>query len=60
MIGRKEGIRLQTHTDWSEMPNVWGMLVGRPGLTRSPAMKTALLGSRIVGHCSREVSARTR
>jgi|GEM_PF-4603102 len=42
VIGRRVGIRAQEHTDWTEVPNLWGMIVGRPGVMKSPAMRHAL------------------
>jgi len=42
LIGRKIGIRPQRHTDWQEVPNLWGCIVGRPGVMKSPSMKAAL------------------
>lgn len=42
LIGRKVGIRPQALTDWTEIPNVWGMIVGRPGVLKSPAIEQAL------------------
>lgn len=39
LIGRKRGLRLRTGTDWIEYPNLWGMLIGRPSMMKSPAMK---------------------
>lgn len=42
VIGRKVGIRPQQHTDWIEVPNLWGCVVGRPGVMKSPAMAHAL------------------
>jgi Protein of unknown function (DUF3987) len=41
-IGRKVGIRPQTRTDWIEVPNLWGCIVGRPGAMKSPAIAEAL------------------
>lgn len=41
-LGRKIGIRPQRHTDWIETPNLWGCIVGRPGLMKSPAQNEAL------------------
>jgi putative DNA primase/helicase len=29
-------------TDWLELPNLWGCIVGRPGAMKSPAMMEAL------------------
>ena len=42
VIGRKVGIRPQLHTNWTEFPNQWAMLIGRPSLLKSPAMAAAL------------------
>ena len=42
VIGRRIAIRPQTKTDWGEIPNVWGMFIGRPGMLKSPAMGEAL------------------
>lgn len=42
VAGRKVGIRPQLHTDWIEVPNIWGCIVGRPGMMKSPAIKEAM------------------
>jgi putative DNA primase/helicase len=42
VIGRKLGIRPQAHTDWTEYANQWALLIGRPGVLKSPAMEQAL------------------
>ena len=42
VIGRRIGIRPQSRTDWTEVPNLWGCIVGRPGAMKSPAMSQAL------------------
>jgi putative DNA primase/helicase len=42
VLGRKIGIRAQAHTEWTEVPNLWGMIVGRPGVMKTPAMTEAL------------------
>ena len=42
VIGRKIGVRPQRRTDWIEVPNLWGCIVGRPGMMKSPAMSEAL------------------
>ena len=41
-IGRKIGIRPQLKTDWTVTPNMWALLIGRPGVLKSPAMEAAL------------------
>lgn len=43
LIGRKRGLRLRQGTNWIEFPNMWGMVVGRPAMMKSPAMK-AIVG----------------
>lgn len=42
LIGRRLGIKPQAKTDWIEVPNLWGMFIGPPGLMKSPAMNAAL------------------
>lgn len=42
VLGRKVGIRPQSRTDWTVVPNLWGCIVGRPGAMKSPAMEEAL------------------
>ena len=41
-LGRKVGVRPQLHTDWLVVPTLWGLIVGRPGAMKSPAMTQAL------------------
>ena len=42
LIGRKVLMRPQARSDWAVSPNQWGLLVGRPGVMKSPAMGEAL------------------
>ena len=42
VIGRKVGIRPQARTDWTVVPNLWIMVVGRPGVLKSPALEAGL------------------
>ena len=42
VVGRKIAIRPQARTDWTAVPNNWVLLVGRPGVMKSPAMEAAL------------------
>jgi putative DNA primase/helicase len=42
VIGRRIGIKPQVKTDWMEIPNIWGVFIGRPGMLKSPAMGEAL------------------
>jgi putative DNA primase/helicase len=41
IVGRKVGIRPQARTDWTVIPNLWAMVVGRPGVLKSPALEAA-------------------
>lgn len=41
LIGRKIGIRPKERDDWTVTPNLWGGLVGRPGLQKTPAAEEA-------------------
>lgn len=40
-IGRKIAIRPQRNTDWSEVANLWALIIGPPGVMKSPAMAEA-------------------
>ncbi len=42
VLGRKIGIRPQARTPWTVTPNLWGLVVGRPGVLKSPALDTTL------------------
>lgn len=42
LMGRKLGIRPQARTIWTETPNLWGMIVGRPAAMKSPSMKEVM------------------
>jgi len=42
LVARHVGIKPQRYTDWFERGNLWAMLVGRPGIMKSPAMAQAL------------------
>jgi putative DNA primase/helicase len=41
-VGRRICVRPQRETDWTESANLWGIIVGRPGAMKSPAMTEAL------------------
>ncbi|MCX7961166.1 MAG: DUF3987 domain-containing protein, partial [Burkholderiales bacterium] len=41
-IGRRVTIRPCRRGDWAVVPNLWAMLVGRPGVLKSPAAAEAL------------------
>jgi putative DNA primase/helicase len=38
LIGRRVGIAPKEHDDWIVIPNLWGAVVGGPGVLKSPAL----------------------
>jgi putative DNA primase/helicase len=42
VVGAKLGIRPKRHDDWHVVPNLWGAVVGRPGVMKTPAVREAL------------------
>jgi hypothetical protein len=42
VLGRKLGVRPQRETSWTEVPNCWGCIIGRPGMMKSPAISEVL------------------
>jgi len=42
LIGRRIAIRPKRHDDWLVVPNLWGAIVGPPGIQKSPAIEEAL------------------
>jgi hypothetical protein len=42
IIGRQLGIRPKRKDGWLVVPNLWGAVVGRPGLLKTPALQEAL------------------
>ncbi|MDG4549979.1 MAG: DUF3987 domain-containing protein [Candidatus Contendobacter sp.] len=42
LVGRRVGIRPKRQDDWTVVPNLWGLVVGRPGLLKSPALAEAM------------------
>ncbi|MDB4627185.1 YfjI family protein [bacterium] len=43
LLGNKVAIQPKVHdTGWTEHPNVWGMLVGRPSMMKTPVMKASM------------------
>ena len=40
-LGRKVAIRPQRDTEWNEVANLWGLIVGPPGVMKTPAMGEA-------------------
>ena len=41
VVGRKMGIRPKRRDDWTVIPNLFGGIVGRPGLLKTPALQEA-------------------
>lgn len=41
LIGRKVGMRPQNKTPWTAIANQWALVVGRPGVMKSPALEEA-------------------
>ena len=42
IVGRKIGICPQEKTDWLVVPNLWGAVIGRPGIMKTPALQEPL------------------
>ncbi|ODB98675.1 hypothetical protein A3196_15485 [Candidatus Thiodiazotropha endoloripes] len=38
VVGRQVGIHPKRHDDWTVTPNVWGAVIGRPAMMKSPAI----------------------
>jgi putative DNA primase/helicase len=46
VIGRRVGIRPKKEDNWTEFANLWGMIIGRPSMKKSPAMQAGFAGLR--------------
>ena len=42
IVGRKVGIRPKRRDDWLVIPNLWGAVIGRPGIMKTPALAEPL------------------
>ncbi len=42
LVGRKVGIRPKRKDDWLVVPNLWGGVIGRPGVMKTPAIQEPL------------------
>ncbi len=42
VVGRQVGIRPQQHDDWLVVPNLWGAVIGRPRVMKTPALQEPL------------------
>jgi Protein of unknown function (DUF3987) len=41
-LGRRAWIRPQRHDNWMVTPNLWGAMIGRPGVMKSPVLHAVL------------------
>ena len=41
-VGRRCGIRPKRYDDWLVVPNLWGVVIGRPSVLKSPAGRAAM------------------
>jgi putative DNA primase/helicase len=39
VVGKKIGIRPKRQDDWLVVPNIWGAVIGRPGIMKTPAIR---------------------
>lgn len=42
LIGARAVVKPKAHDDWLVVPNLWGAIVGRPGVMKSPALSEVL------------------
>jgi len=42
IVGRKIGLRPKRQDDWQVIPNLWGAIIGRPGIMKTPALHEPL------------------
>lgn len=42
LVGRRIAIRPKIQDDWHEVGNLWGCIIGRPGIFKTPALAEAL------------------
>lgn len=42
VVGRKIGIRPKRFDDWTVIPNLWGALIGRPSMMKTPPLKAIM------------------
>lgn len=61
VVGASCGIKPKRHDDWLVIPNLWGGIVGQPGMLKSPAIAEALrpLG-RLEAEAGRDLSKSRR
>lgn len=42
VVGRKVGIHPKAYDDWLVIPNLWGVVIGRPSAMKTPALQAGL------------------
>ena len=42
VIGARVGVRPKESDDWTVVPNLWGLVIGRPSTMKSPSLEAAL------------------
>jgi Protein of unknown function (DUF3987) len=42
LLGRQIAIQPKRHDDWTVVPNLWGAIIGPPGVLKTPALEEAL------------------
>jgi hypothetical protein len=48
VLGNRIGIAPKEFDDWIDIPTFWGVLVGRPGMLKTPALSAALSPLRVI------------
>jgi hypothetical protein len=54
LVGRQVAIRPKRFDNWTVVPNLWGGVVGNPGVMKSPALKDAMAPLRRLERRARE------
>ena len=54
LIGARAVVKPKARDDWAVVPNLWGVIVGRPGVMKSPALGQALAPLRRLEATERE------
>lgn len=54
VIGRKVGVCPKREDNWTVIPNLWGMIIGRPGAQKSPMQNECLRPLKNLGIAARE------
>lgn len=60
LVGRRVGVAPKESDDWTVIPNLWGAVVGRPGVLKSPALHEVMKPLRHLQANASEVHARDK